>query len=115
MTLEDLLKIKDETLPQLSLRINQCPIKIYVSAGDEGIKKGSRIVLQGALETVYNLMKQDGVDQLNTVETSKASNEKVLKLWDDNGNLTGADTFVEECIGNVVEPGARQVYDYKYL
>lgn len=55
MTLEELQKIKEETLPQLSLRINQCPIKIYVAAGDEGIKKGSRIILQEALEIVYNL------------------------------------------------------------
>ena len=55
MTLEELKKIKEETLPQLSLRINQCPIKIYVAAGDTGIQKGSRIVLQEALNTVYNL------------------------------------------------------------
>ena len=55
MTLEELKKIKEDTLPQLSLRINQCPVKIYVAAGDKGIGKGSRLVLQEALELVYNL------------------------------------------------------------
>ena len=55
MTLKELKKIKEDTLPQLSLRINQCPIKLYVAAGDKGIGKGSRLVLQAALDTVYNL------------------------------------------------------------
>ena len=55
MTLEELKKIKEDTLPQLRLRISECPIKLYVAAGDNGIKKGSRIVLQEALELVYNL------------------------------------------------------------
>lgn len=55
MTLEELKKIKNETLPQLNLRVNQCPIKIFVATGDSGLKAGSRIVLQEALETVYNL------------------------------------------------------------
>ena len=55
MTLEELKKIKEETLPQLSLRVNQCPIKVFVACGDSGLKAGSRIVLQEALDTVYNL------------------------------------------------------------
>ena len=40
------------------------------------------------LEKVYNLMRKHGIDQLNTVETSKASNEELLSLWDNNGDLT---------------------------
>ena len=55
MTLEELNKIKEQTLPQLSLRVNQCPIKVYVAAGDSGIKAGSRMVLQEALNLVYDL------------------------------------------------------------
>ena len=55
MTLEELKRIQEETLPQLSLRVNQCPIKIYVAAGDSGIKKGSRLVLQEGLDLIYNL------------------------------------------------------------
>jgi len=55
MTLEELKKIKEETLPQLSLRVNQCPIKVYIAAGDSGIKAGSRLVLQEALNLVYDL------------------------------------------------------------
>lgn len=72
-----------------------------------------RLIKGTQLETVYNLMKQAGVDQLNTVETSKAANEKVLTLWDNEGNLTGADTFVTECKDD--DGGARQVYSYSNL
>lgn len=34
------------------------------------------------LEHVYNLMRKHNIDQLNTIETSKAANKNVLKLWD---------------------------------
>ena len=55
MTLEELKKIKEETLPQLKLRISQCPIKVYVATGDTGLKAGSRKILQEALELVSKL------------------------------------------------------------
>ncbi len=40
------------------------------------------------LEQVYKAMKEAGIDQLNTVETSKAANEELITLWDNDGNLT---------------------------
>lgn len=40
------------------------------------------------LEEVYNTMKSLGIDQLNTVETSKAANEEVLTLWNNDGVIT---------------------------
>jgi len=68
-----------------------------------------RLIKGTQLETVYNLMHDAGIDQLNTVETSKAANEDIITLWDDNGDLTGADTFVTEC------ENRKQVYDYNHL
>lgn len=51
------------------------------------------------LEKVYKMMKEAGIDQLNTVETSKASNETVLTLWDNDGNISDERyaNFVGEC------------------
>ena len=42
------------------------------------------------LEKVYNMMKEAGVDQLNTVETSKAANEELFTIWDDNEKINKA-------------------------
>ena len=41
------------------------------------------------LEAVYNMMRAAKIDQLNTVETSKAANEEILTLWDNDGRLSG--------------------------
>lgn len=46
-----------------------------------------RLIRGTQLEQVYYAMKEAGIDQLNTVETSKAANEELLTLWDNNGNL----------------------------
>ena len=63
------------------------------------------------LEEVYNMMKEAGIDQLNTVETSKAANEKVLTLWDNDGQISKEKfkSFVAEA------KEAMQLYDYNYL
>ena len=47
------------------------------------------------LEQVYNMMQEAGIDQLNTVETSKAANETITTLWDNNGDINGI-TGVED-------------------
>ena len=66
------------------------------------------------LEEVYNLMHKHGIDQLNTVETSKAANEKLLSLWDNDGNLTEENTRqFEEAIGRKDSPV--MVYSYNHL
>ena len=36
------------------------------------------------LEQLYNVMVQTGIDQINTIETSKAANREVLEYWDDD-------------------------------
>ena len=70
-----------------------------------------RFIKGTQLEKVNELMHEAGIDQLNTVETSKASNETVLTLWDNDGNLSGADTFVE----TINKTKCKQPYSYKYL
>lgn len=63
------------------------------------------------LEDVYNYMKESDIDQLNTVETSKAANEHILTLWDNMGNLNEAD--VADFRQNAKTYS--QVFDYNYL
>lgn len=63
------------------------------------------------LETIYNLMRDCKIDQLNTVETSKAANEELITLWDNKGVLfkKAIDNFKEKA------NSLAQAYDYKYL
>ena len=63
------------------------------------------------LEEVYNMMKEAGIDQLNTIETSKAANHNTLRLWDNDGNISAEDarTFVEKA--SLV----KETYSYNYL
>lgn len=60
------------------------------------------------LEQVYNAMKEIGIDQLNTIETSKAANHNIITLWDNDGNIY-LDEFKEQA-KDVIEP-----YSYNYL
>lgn len=60
------------------------------------------------LEQVYNAMKEIGIDQLNTIETSKAANHNIITLWDNDGNIH-LDGFKEQA-RDVIEP-----YSYNYL
>lgn len=63
------------------------------------------------LEQVYNLMKENDIDQLNTEETSKAGKHNVLTLWDNDGNLT--DKNIEDFKAKV--NGAAEYFNYNYL
>ena len=68
-----------------------------------------RFIKGTQLEKVYELMKQAGIDQLNTLETSKAANEEIVRLWDNNGELVGIDSFVADA------NRCKQEYSYRYL
>lgn len=70
-----------------------------------------RFIKGTQLEWVYNAMKEAGIDQINTLETSKASNEKVLTLWDNEERITPEvqKSFVEEA------KSAAKPYNYRYL
>ena len=86
MTLEELEQIKVETLPSLALRINETQVKLLIGAGDSGIHNGSRLVLQEALEEVYNLgLKNVMVSQM---PEKLVGQEVVVDVVDENGNTT---------------------------
>lgn len=61
------------------------------------------------LQRVYEMMQTAGIDQLNTVETSKAANEDVITLWDNDGNFVGVDDFVRLASAN------KQIFSYNNL
>ena len=63
------------------------------------------------LEQVYELMRECNIDQLNTVETSKASNDEILTLWDNDANITTErlENFKQEA------EAAKEIYSYAYL
>ena len=64
------------------------------------------------LEQVYNMMKENGIDQLNTEETSKAGKARVLSLFDEEtGELTqkNIDDFNAHAKDYIEE------YDYNHL
>lgn len=67
-----------------------------------------RFVKGTQLEQVYNMMKEAGIDQLNTVETSKAANETILTLWDNNENIS------DEVAKNFVAEAKTYAQDYSY-
>lgn len=64
------------------------------------------------LEKVYNMMKEAGIDQLNTVETSKAANEELLTIWDDNEKMNDAFDDVESEKYNQFVAKARELSQY---
>lgn len=70
-----------------------------------------RFIKGTQLAEVYKFMEEAGIDQLNTVETSKAANEEILTLWDDNGDIQEnvAKNFVKQA------SEAKQIYSYNYL
>lgn len=64
------------------------------------------------LEKVYNMMKEAGIDQLNTVETSKAANEELLTVWDNNEKMNDAFDDVESEKYNQFVAKARELSQY---
>lgn len=70
-----------------------------------------RLVRGTQLEEVYNMMKEAGVDQLNTEETSKAGKCNVLTIWDNDGKITAENKA--DFVANA--PNASEEYSYNYL
>lgn len=70
-----------------------------------------RFIRGTELEQVYNLMTELGIDQLNTVETSKAANETVLELWNKDGVLI--DKAIKDFKKNA--PANTKLYSYNNL
>lgn len=70
-----------------------------------------RLIRGTQLEQVYDLMKKNGIDQLNTEETSKAGKCNVLTLWDNNGELT--EKNIKDFNDNATK--SIELYNYNYL
>lgn len=65
------------------------------------------------LEQIYDVMRENDIDQLNTEETSKAGKHNVLTLWDNDGNLPEENIadFREKVKGN----GVVEYFNYNNL
>ena len=70
-----------------------------------------RFIKGTQLARVYEAMKAAGIDQLNTRETSKAANEKVLRIWDNDANFD--EKTIEKFISEAQQE--RQIYSYNNL
>lgn len=81
-----------------------------------------RLIAGTELEKVAKLMEKLGVDQLNTVETSKAGQSERFTLWDENGHIS------QEILDDIDNPGeeyksdimingssAKEYFNYNYL
>ncbi len=85
MTLEELQKIKEETLPSLEQRITHYKTSIYVATGDSGLKNGSRLALQAILNEVYDLgLKNVMVTQMPALPDTDGY-EPVVQVTLENG------------------------------
>lgn len=63
------------------------------------------------LEKLYNIMKENGIDQINTAETSKAAKKNVLTFWDNDGNVNeNFDTDIKANNNAAIED-----FYYRYL
>ena len=70
-----------------------------------------RFIKGTSLEELYNIMKENDINQINTIETSKAANINTLEFWDNNGEAH-ADKFKEALAAT---PESIQTYYYRYL
>lgn len=70
-----------------------------------------------SLELLYNIMIENGIDQINTTETSKAATRGVLTFWDNDGNVVGEKQLAEfKRLTSPVDRGYNKniVEDYYY-
>ena len=65
-------------------------------------ENGKPIIIKSDLEVLYDIMKQYGIDQVNTAETSKAAQRNIITYWDNNG-IAHPDELKSSLTGNVIE------------
>lgn len=70
-----------------------------------------RFIRQTPLEELYNIMIDNDINQVNTIETSKAANINTLEFWDNNG-VAHANKLKQDL---ATTPTAIQTYYYRYL
>lgn len=66
------------------------------------------------LEFLYNAMIEAGIDQVNTIETSKAANRNILTFWDNNRVAKDWKAFAREISPVKGEYNRNVVEDYYY-
>ena len=98
--------------------------KRYEEDDDKGHKKGELLPMeeQSSLYKLYEIMRRNDIGQVNTVETSKASNREVLTFWNDDetvnpefeASLTGKTLKDGKLIGRATYPAVEDYY-YKHL
>lgn len=71
-----------------------------------------RLIKGTQLERVAQMMEEAGIDQLNTVETSKASNKDILTLWDNDGNIS--EERYKNFAGEAKLAASNYYYNYLY-
>jgi hypothetical protein len=64
------------------------------------------------LEKVYNFMMANGIDQLNTEETSKAGKANVFTIWDNDGKLQNLNELANQV---ALSPEGIETFSYNYL
>ncbi|MCQ2971711.1 MAG: hypothetical protein MJ209_00195 [archaeon] len=80
-----------------------------------------RFIKGTELEVVHDLMEKYGIDQINTIETSKAYNSNILELWDKDGNLPAERNEKGEIVVKPFEDAlalnkyAIQEYSYRFM
>lgn len=66
-----------------------------------------------SLKELYNIMVDNDIDQINTVETDKAAKRNVLEYWDNDGNVTDEN---KEKFANALKNGyGIENYYYNHL
>lgn len=71
-----------------------------------------RLIKGTQLERVAQMMDEAGIDQLNTVEASKASNKDILTLWDNEGNIS--EERYKNFVGEAKLAASNYYYNYLY-
>lgn len=71
-----------------------------------------RFVRGTELEAVVKVMDEYGIDELNTVETTKASKKDIVTIWDNDGNMT--DTWKQDMQFATLSPDSEYSYSNLY-
>ena len=78
-----------------------------------------RFIKGTSLETLYKTMIKYDINQVNTIETSKAANINVSKFWDNDGKVINIEKEEESlnALENdiTINPNTIQTYYYNYL
>lgn len=72
-----------------------------------------RFIKGTELEQVYNIMMKNGIDQLNTAETSKAAKTNIYTIWNDDGVTN--EELLREFDEATVADESKEIFSYNNL